>query len=184
MVVLADAAGALGISPKVATVTVEDATPTTLTATLTGSTGVISWSLSGPGNLSTTTGPTTEYTPPVSGGSGAAIVTASAGGFSSSAVIALNASPPPLNSESLGDDGSDGLYAQGAGTVFVIAGTIGKSLSACSHLDLEFAYFATHHCSEESSTTVGYLLIDASDTELSVQFVPTVGSYTDGFAIR
>ncbi|UCH26936.1 MAG: metallophosphoesterase, partial [Trueperaceae bacterium] len=82
------------------------------------------------------------------------------------------------------DDGSDNEYARGAGTVFVIAGTAGRSLRPCSHADSEAGYFAAHHCGEESEDTKGYLLMTASQTKFEAQFIATVGSYTDVFTIE
>jgi Calcineurin-like phosphoesterase len=84
----------------------------------------------------------------------------------------------------IADNGSDKLYARGAGTVFVITGTVGRGLTACSHIDSEYGYFATHHCAEESASTVGYLLMTASSTQLEARFIATVGTYADTFTIR
>jgi calcineurin-like phosphoesterase family protein/hemolysin type calcium-binding protein len=83
------------------------------------------------------------------------------------------------------DSGKDGVYGRGAGTVFVIVGTAGRSLTICSHLDPEFEYFAAHWCGEESTSTKGYLLVKVSATALAAQFVATAGTrYSDAFAIR
>jgi hypothetical protein len=82
------------------------------------------------------------------------------------------------------DSGSDGLYRRGAGTVFVIVGNIGRSLTTCSHSDSEMGYFAAHHCAEEGNTK-GYVLMNISSTQLEARFIPTVdGSYSDTFTIR
>jgi hypothetical protein len=92
--------------------------------------------------------------------------------------------PDKVPKDAITDHGGDGAYARGAGTVFVIAGTVGRSLTECSPEDLEYGYFAAHHCGEASPATKGYLLLDASEEELSVRFIATVGSYADAFTIR
>ena len=85
----------------------------------------------------------------------------------------------------IADDGSDGRYRRGAGTVFVIVGTAGRSMTTCSHTDSEFGNFATHWCGEEATNTKGYLLLDASATQLSARFVTTGGTpFDDSFAIQ
>lgn len=83
----------------------------------------------------------------------------------------------------IADNGSDNLYARGVGTVFVIAGTVGRSLTICTHTDTEYAYFASHYCAEEGNIK-GYLLLNASSTQLDVRFITTVGSFSDTFTIR
>jgi hypothetical protein len=80
----------LSISPTSATVTVGDGA-TTFTATLTGSTGTIAWSLSGPGTIDNATGTTTSYTPPATGTAGTATLTATAGSATGNATITINA---------------------------------------------------------------------------------------------
>jgi Calcineurin-like phosphoesterase/Glycosyl hydrolase family 99 len=83
----------------------------------------------------------------------------------------------------IADNGSDNLYMRGTGTVFVIVGTVGRSLTTCSHSDAEAGYFAVHHCAEEGESK-GYLLMSSSSTKLEARFISTVGSYTDTFTIR
>ncbi len=61
------------------------------TATLTGSSSVIVWTLYGPGTISATTGATTSYTPPASlTAATGAILTAAAGSALGSATITIN----------------------------------------------------------------------------------------------
>jgi hypothetical protein len=87
------AAAGLTVSPV--TLSVAAGTAGTLfTATLAGPTATISWALTGPGTLSATTGPTTNYTPPVSVVSTTtATLTASAGTFTASATITITVPP-------------------------------------------------------------------------------------------
>jgi hypothetical protein len=60
-------------------------------ATLTGSSSVIVWTLSGPGTISTTTGATTSYTPPASvTAATSATLLATAGSASGNATITIN----------------------------------------------------------------------------------------------
>jgi hypothetical protein len=79
----------LTIHPKNLNV-VAGARGSNFTATLTGSTDTISWSLVGPGSLATSTGPGTSYTPPTSAGSAmTATLTATAAGVTASANIGI-----------------------------------------------------------------------------------------------
>ncbi|RIH90939.1 hypothetical protein Mterra_00017 [Calidithermus terrae] len=82
----------LTVSPKTQTV-VAGGAPVNFTATLTGASGTITWSLSGPGSISTTTGAGTTYTPPASVASPqTATLTATSGSLSDNATITIN--PP------------------------------------------------------------------------------------------
>jgi hypothetical protein len=93
--------------------------------------------------------------------------------------------PGSVPAGAVADSGADGVYVRDRGTVFVIVGTVGRSLTSCSHLDPEFGYFAAHWCGEESTSTKGYLLLTLDPAELRAQFVTTAGtSYTDSFAVR
>ena len=92
--------------------------------------------------------------------------------------------PDTFSSAYVADSGTDGVYRKRAGTVFVIVGTVGRSLTTCSHSDPEYGYFAAHHCGEESSSTKGYLLLHVSDGQLAARFIATDGDYADAFVIR
>ena len=76
------------------------------------------------------------------------------------------------------DDGMDGLYSKGAGTIDIISGTFGRGLYAASPVDPEAPYFA-----KLDSTTNGYLLYTVTADRIDAHFVPTTGSMTDAFAI-
>ncbi len=68
--------------------------PTTFTATLTGTEGTVTWALTGPGSVSTTTGTSTDYTPPATVASPTnATLTATSGTLSASVAITIH--PPP-----------------------------------------------------------------------------------------
>lgn len=85
----------LSISPPSATI-VAGSAPVTFTATLSGSSNAIAWSLTGPGSISATSGTSTAYTPPTSVASAtSATLTASAGSaLTASATITLNPPAP------------------------------------------------------------------------------------------
>ncbi|MDX2008178.1 MAG: CAP domain-containing protein [Meiothermus sp.] len=87
-------AATLSVSPTATTVTVGGAA-VPFTATLTNSTSPITWTLTGPGSISGTTGPNVSYTPPTTGGAGTAILTARAGALlTATATITINAAAP------------------------------------------------------------------------------------------
>ncbi len=66
------------------------------TATLAGSTEAINWNLTGLGTLSTTTGATTNYTPPTTGEATTATLTATAGALTLTSTITINVAVPRL----------------------------------------------------------------------------------------
>ncbi len=76
------------------------------------------------------------------------------------------------------DDGLDGIYPKGAGTIDVISGTFGQSLYPVSSLDPEAPYFA-----KLDSTTNGYTQYTVSAGRIDARFVPTTGTATDAFSI-
>lgn len=85
----------------------------------------------------------------------------------------------------IGDAGDDASYGRGAGTVFVIVGTAGRGVTHCSHSDSEYGNFATHWCGEEASDTKGYLVLTASQAQLTGEYVSTTGTaYSDTFVIE
>ncbi len=103
----------LSVSPTLLTVAAGSGA-TRFTATLTGASETVSWTLSGPGTISAASGLTTSYTPPASVGTAtAATLRASAGSLTASANITVN--PPPsiivtgtlvtLNGEPIGSAG-------------------------------------------------------------------------------
>ena len=88
-----------------------------------------------------------------------------------------------FSSDAVADDGSDNEYARRAGTIFVIVGSVGRSLTTCSHSDGEFNYFAVHLCREEG-TSKGYLLMNATDTRMDMEFISVDGTFQDTFSIQ
>ena len=81
------------------------------------------------------------------------------------------------------DDGSDNEYIRRAGTVFVIVGTVGPTLTTCSHSDSEYEYFAVHRCREEGNSK-GYLLINVTDARMDVEFISVDGTFQDTFSLH
>ncbi len=76
------------------------------------------------------------------------------------------------------DDGMDGVYPKGAGSVDVIAGTFGKGLYNVSRTDPEAPYFVTL-----DGTTHGFMQYTVTASHLDATFVKSDGSLTDSFSI-
>ncbi len=77
------------------------------------------------------------------------------------------------------DDGLDGVYPKGAGTVDVIAGTFGRPLYNVSRTDPEGPYFT-----KLDGTTHGFVQYTVTADQLSARFVPTdAGTFGDAFTI-
>ncbi len=93
--------------------------------------------------------------------------------------------PESFRSDCIGDDGADGRYLRDAGTVHVIVGTVGRSLTTCNHDDREAGYFAAHFCGEEGGSAKGYVLVRATGDQLAVTYRNVIGpSFTDRFVIE
>ena len=83
----------LSVSPNAITVTA-GGTAVSFTATLSNATGTVSWTLTGPGSLTPSTGTTTSYTPPAAVASATtATLTASAAGLTGNSTITINNNP-------------------------------------------------------------------------------------------
>ena len=76
------------------------------------------------------------------------------------------------------DDGLDGIYPKGAGTVDVIDGTFGRSLYASSRSDPESPYFV-----KLDGTTHGFMRYDVTAGRLDASFVHVDGTFSDTFSI-
>jgi hypothetical protein len=76
------------------------------------------------------------------------------------------------------DDGFDGIYPKGAGTVDVISGTSGRGLYNVNPVDPEAPYFT-----KLDSTSNGYMLYTVTAARIDARFVPTSGTMADSFAI-
>ena len=85
----------------------------------------------------------------------------------------------------IADSGSDSHYTKHAGTVFVVVGTAGRSMTTCSHSDSEYGNFAKHWCGEEATDTKGYLVFNVSGSSLAAEFISTTGTpFSDTFIIE
>ena len=83
------------------------------------------------------------------------------------------------NSGCVADDGSDGVYVKGKGSVIIINGGFGHSLYAVNTEDAEAGYFA-----KLDSTTFGIMKYAVSSTELKAQYIASnAGDFADSFTI-
>ena len=76
------------------------------------------------------------------------------------------------------DSGADGIYAKGAGSVFVISGNFGHCCYAVNAADPEAGYFARF-----DSTSRGFTKYTVGPGHIDAQFVNSVGAFTDSFSI-
>jgi hypothetical protein len=76
------------------------------------------------------------------------------------------------------DSGADGVYAKGAGSVFVISGSFGMCCYTVDAADPEAGYFARF-----DSTTRGFTKYTVGPGHIDAQFVNSLGAFTDSFSI-
>jgi hypothetical protein len=76
------------------------------------------------------------------------------------------------------DDGVDGVYPKGAGTLFVIGGTFGMGLYELNPSDPEAPYFAG-----SDATTSGFTKYTVTADRIEARFVNSLGAFTDAFTI-
>ena len=82
------------------------------------------------------------------------------------------------------DDGADGLYTKGEGTIIVIAGTFGGGgLTEIDPNDPEFEYMAATMGDGEALSGRGLLQLVITGNELTVEFVGSTTTYSDTFTI-
>jgi hypothetical protein len=83
------------------------------------------------------------------------------------------------NPACVADDGLDGLYPKGAGTVDVVSGTFGRPLYNVSRTDPEAPYFT-----KLDGTTHGFTQYTVTADQLTAQFVRSdAGTFADAFTI-
>jgi hypothetical protein len=93
-------------------------------------------------------------------------------------------SPGSYNSACVADNGADGLYSKGAGTVILTTGAGGRSIGTLNLNDSEKGYFAKWMGSN-ANPTYGFMKIMVTATEISGQYVRGAGgSFTDTFSIK
>jgi hypothetical protein len=76
------------------------------------------------------------------------------------------------------DDGGDGIYSKGAGTINVIAGSFGRTVTPVDPTDPEAPYFAAM-----DDTTFGFVSYAVTRERIDARFVNTTGTFTDSFSI-
>jgi hypothetical protein len=95
-----------------------------------------------------------------------------------------------FDADCIGDDGSDGRYAKGAGTLFVIAGSFGRGPNSIDTADPELGYFTAWNGSNVTnpdgfSPARGFVKYTVTADRIEGTFVPTSrGDYTDSFVIQ
>ncbi len=81
------------------------------------------------------------------------------------------------------DDGEDGAYPSGAGTVFLVVGTGGQGLHTVSDTDPEAPYFA-RWMGINRQPTPGFVRVTVSDTALDADYLGVAGAgFTDHFSL-
>ena len=79
------------------------------------------------------------------------------------------------------DDGADGTYGKGAGTVIAIPANFGLASNTMSTSDPEAPYFAAWM--NRSLNSYGFLKFTVSASRIDAQYVAGTGTYSDQFAI-
>ena len=81
------------------------------------------------------------------------------------------------------NDGSSGVYTEGAGTVFVIAGTFGAGETPIVTSDSDLGYFAKTMGNTTVGASHGFVKYTVSSASISVQ-TAFAGSFADSFSIQ
>jgi hypothetical protein len=108
-------------------------------------------------------------------------------GYERSKQLALGAACPTMaigryQSGCVADDGADNTYAKDAGPVVVISGTAGITLRPMFPRDPEAPYFVKLMGSNLNPSK-GFMRFAVTPTQLTAQFVPTAGTFSDAFTI-
>jgi hypothetical protein len=83
------------------------------------------------------------------------------------------------------DDGRDGNYVKGAGSVLVINGTSGGGgITSINTGDPEYGYVAAWMGANSPNPGRGILKVTVTGTKVTVQYLGATTSYTDGFVIE
>lgn len=80
------------------------------------------------------------------------------------------------------DDGADGIYGKGQGTVIVIAGIFGTSFYSTDPSDPEAGYFATW-TDAAANPSNGFVKYDVSQSTIRAEFMNSRGSFSDRFVL-
>jgi Calcineurin-like phosphoesterase len=93
-------------------------------------------------------------------------------------------SPGSFDADCVVDNGSDGQYSKGAGTIIVSVAAGGKSISSVNTNDSEAGYHA-RWMGSNANPTYGFLKVTVSNTRLTAQYIRgSGGSFTDTFTIQ
>lgn len=95
-----------------------------------------------------------------------------------------NVNQGSFNSSCVEDDGSDGLYPKGNGTIFVISGNAGKCCYTVSNSDPDFPYFAKYQGVKGGPVFTGFSKYEVSENRIKMDYIPTNGTFTDTFTIQ
>jgi hypothetical protein len=88
------------------------------------------------------------------------------------------ATPEVFRAACVADDGSDGVFTKGAGTVFAVIGnTGGGGLTEIDTSDPDIGYVAAWHGANSPDPGRRYLLVTVSPDRLDAEFVGTSTSY-------
>lgn len=94
------------------------------------------------------------------------------------------ATPDRFAESCVADDGNDGTYQQGAGTVFVVSGaTGGGSLYDTDENDSEAGYMVTWMGGDDELAGQGFVLVNVSADELTAEFIGSTTEFADAFSI-
>jgi hypothetical protein len=90
-----------------------------------------------------------------------------------------------FNDGCVADDGEDGVYTRGSGTVFVVTGAAGAELYKVNPDDPETGYFV-EWMGKNSNPRKGFTRVTVSRGEISARFVGSTSTsdFTDKFVIR
>lgn len=86
-----------------------------------------------------------------------------------------------FNSACIANDSND--LKKGEGTVIVISGAGGYQLRDVNFSDPEFGYFSSINA-KNTGNSHGFSLFNVSEKNISANFVPATGSFTDSFRIN
>jgi Glycosyl hydrolase family 99/Calcineurin-like phosphoesterase len=90
--------------------------------------------------------------------------------------------PNSYNPACVVDDGNDNSYTSGAGTIFVISGTVGRCCNNVIPSDSEAGYFARMIGADGVNTT-GFVAYTVSATRIDARVINSVGNWGDSFSL-
>jgi hypothetical protein len=92
--------------------------------------------------------------------------------------------PNPANPACVSDNGSDGVYTKGTGTVFIISGIFGSGLTAVNASDTESPYFTRSFGSNSPSQGHGFVKYTVSATGIAAELIlASGGPFAERFSL-